>query len=95
MSSSGRSVYPSAASSLHRRSILTSALSARSRSVQGCRAPGEGALGRPDFQNLLFAPSAGFTLFHVGSAEGDLLLPEGGEAPHRDHVWVEGGEDAG
>lgn len=26
-------------------------------------------------------PSAGVTLFHVGSAEGHILLPEGGEAP--------------
>lgn len=55
MSSSERSEYPSAASSLHRRSILISALSARSRSVWGFRVLREGFLGRPGFQNILFA----------------------------------------
>lgn len=56
---------------------------------------GEGLLRRPGFQNFLFVPSAGFTLFHVCGTEGHLLLPEGGEVPHRDYVWVRGGEDAG
>lgn len=100
MSSLGRSEYPSAASSLHRRNILTSALSARSRSVWGCvgcrgRGGGGAGPGEASLQNLLFAPSAGFTLLHVSGAEGHLLLPEGGEAPRGDGVWVEGGEAAG
>ncbi|KAF3814133.1 hypothetical protein GH733_018165 [Mirounga leonina] len=51
---------------------------------------GAATLGRPGFQNLLSVPSAGFTLLHVSGTEGHLLLPEGGEVPHRDRARVGG-----
>lgn len=56
---------------------------------------GGAAPGRPGFQNLLFTSSVGFTILHVSGPEGHLLLPEGGEVPQRDHIWVGGGKDAG
>lgn len=93
MNSLGRFECPSAASSLHRRSISTSALNAKSRSVCGANRYGGGDLSRSACQNFFFAPSASFALFNVCGAEGHILLPEGGEMCDAENpVWVGGGE---
>lgn len=57
-------------------------------------AKGRGSWGGHVSRTFSLHPLAGFTLFHVRSAEGHLLLPEGGKAPQQGPVWEGGRKDA-